>query len=220
MSANDVMVGLGGSRRRNRFNFLWGDIYMLFNALIKKLKGKEVFMMIGNSGTQFRDMRKVKGLLTGVLKEIPIGAAFLYFGDPVDKPTVGLLIQMVKERRPDVGVFMIQIAEAKSWGVPDFVDGVYWHRDYSAGCKWGGIYKGEPCSNTKKWLSVHKRVGISKMFIFGGGKITLQESRLAKRNKIPVDYFPVERKFNEKGERITGRHSLKERIGVTYQKIE
>ena len=192
---------------------------MLFNALIRKLKGKEVFMMIGNgSKNQFRDMRKVGGVLRGVLDEIPRGGVFLYFGDPANKkkPDIGLLFQMIKKRRPDVGIFMIQIAEAKGWGVPDFVDGVYWHRDYSAGCKWGGIYKGVPCSNTKKWLSVHKRVGISKMFIFGGGKITLQEYRLAKRNKIPFDYFPVERKFNEKGERITSRHSLKERIGATY----
>ena len=196
---------------------------MLFNALIKKLKGKEVFMMIGNgSKNQFRDMRKIGGILRGVLGEIPEGGVFLYFGDPANKkkPDVGLLFQMVKDRRPDIGIFMIQIAEAKGWGVPAFVDGVYWHRDYSAACKWGGIYKGKPCSNTKKWLSVHKRVGISKVFIFGGGKITLQEYRLAKRNKIPVDYFPVERKFNEKGEKITGRHSLKDRVGATYQKIE
>ena len=34
MSANDVMVGLGGSRRRNRFNFLWGDIYIYICCLM------------------------------------------------------------------------------------------------------------------------------------------------------------------------------------------
>ena len=180
-------------------------------------------MIIGNgSKNQFRDMRKIGGILTRVLKEVPIGTVFLYFGDPANKkkPDVGLLFKIIKERRPDLFIYMIQIFEAKSWGVPDFVDGVYWHRDYSAACKWGGVYKGVPCSNTKKWLAVHKRVGISKVFIFGGGEITLQEYQLAKRNKIPFDYFPVERKYNSQRERITNRHSLKDRIGVTFRKIE
>ena len=189
---------------------------MLFYDLINKLKGKNIYMIIGNSKSQFRDMRKIKGKLTKILKDIPIGGAFLYFGDPIDKPTVGLLFKIIKERRPDIYIYMIHIAEAKTQGIPDFVDDVYWHRDYSKVCKWGGIYKGQPCSNTKKWLNIHKKVGISKIFIFGGGKITLQEWRLAKRWKIPFKYFPVERKYNGRGEKITDRHSLKERIGATY----
>ena len=89
-------------------------------------------MLIGNgSKNQFRDLRKVKGILTAILKEVPQGSVFLYFGDSPNrkKPDVGLLFQIIKERRPDIQIFMIQIREAKSWGVPDFVSDVYWHND-------------------------------------------------------------------------------------------
>ena len=131
--------------------------YLLFYDLINKLKGKNIYMIIGNSKSQFRDMRKIKGKLTKILKDIPIGGAFLYFGDPIDKPTVGLLFKIIKERRPDIYIYMIHIAEAKTQGIPDFVDDVYWHRDYSKVCKWGGIYKGQPCSNTKSIMSTSNR---------------------------------------------------------------
>ena len=111
-----------------------------FNELVKLVKN------------QFRDMRKLKGILTKILKTIPQKAVFIYFGDPVDKkrPNVGLLFKIIKEKRPDLFIYMIHIIEAKAWGVPNFVNNVYWHNDYTSLCKWGGIYKGKPCSNTKK----------------------------------------------------------------------
>jgi len=193
-----------------------------FNELVKLVKNKKIYMMIGNgSKNQFRDMRKLKGILTKILKTIPQKAVFIYFGDPVDKkrPNVGLLFKIIKEKRPDLFIYMIHIIEAKAWGVPNFVNNVYWHNDYTSLCKWGGIYKGKPCSNTKKWLSLHKRVNITKVFIFGGGKITFQEYKLLKARNILYEYFPVERKYF-KDKRVTNKNTLSERIGITYKKIK
>ena len=142
-------------------------------------------MLIGNgSKNQFRDMRCVKKVLRYILRGIPHGAAFLYFGDPSNpkKPDVGYLFSLIHSLRPDIKIYMVQINEAKSWGTPNFVDAVYWHKDYNKSCKWGGLKNGKACSNTKKWVTLNKRLpdGISMIFVFGGGMITLDEMKLAK----------------------------------------
>ena len=198
---------------------------LTFNGLSAKVKYKNVYMLIGNgSKNQFRDLRKVKGVLTAILKKIPQGSVFLYFGDSPNKkkPDIGLLFQIIKKRRPDIQIFMIQIREAKSWGIPDFVSAVYWHNDYGNKCKWGGILNGSPCSNTKKWVSLNKRIygGIREAFILGGGAITLNEFSLLKKYNIPHVYFPVKRKYKGDGKtRTTNRDTMAIQVGITYHKI-
>ena len=196
-----------------------------FNTLVKKLKDKNVYMISGNgTKNQFRDMRKVKGLITKILCRIEKNSVFLYFGDAVNKkkPDVGVLFQIIKEKRPDIIIHMIQIDYAKSWGVSSFVDSVYWHNDYLAihpKCKWGGLLNGKPCSNTKKWVSLHKRLknGITKIFILGGGEVTLDEHTLAKKYNIPFEYYPVERRYKGDGKtKIKDSDSKKVRVGITY----
>ena len=193
-----------------------------FRSLVEHLKSKKVYMMIGNgTKNQFRDMRKVKKYLREITKLIPKNSAFLYFGDASNKknPDVGYLFELLHKMRPDIDIVMIQINKAKSWGVPNFVNKVYWHGDFNKSCTWGGIYKGKPCSNTKKWVTLNKRLpdGISMIFVFGGGMITLDEMKLAKKHSIPVFYIPVERKFlGDKKTRVTKNHSESDRIGVTF----
>lgn len=194
-----------------------------FNDLTKSMKNKEIYMLIGNgSKNQFRDLRKINGIINSILKNIPQKSVFLYFGDYPNKakPDVGYLFKLINQKRPDIIINMIQIAEAKSWGVPDFVNNVYWHNDYTKKCKWGGLLNNEPCSNTKKWISVHKRNKINKVFILGGGEITLQEYGLIKKHKIDYQYFPVERKYKGDGKtKINDNHTKSQKIGVTYKKI-
>jgi len=169
-----------------------------FRDLVEHLKSKKVYMMIGNgTKNQFRDMRKVKKYLREITK---------------------LIFELLHKMRPDIDIVMIQINKAKSWGVPNFVNKVYWHGDFNKSCTWGGIHKGKPCSNTKKWVTLNKRLpdGISMIFVFGGGMITLDEMKLAKNHSIPVFYIPVERKFlGDKKTRVTKNHSESDRIGVT-----
>ena len=88
-----------------------------------------------------------------MVSQIEIPCVFLYFGDSpnIKKPDVGILFEILHKYNPKIPIYMIQIKEAKSWGVPNFVTGVYWHNDYTKTCKWGGVHKGKPCSNTKKW---------------------------------------------------------------------
>ena len=108
-----------------------------FTKLVKYLKPKKVYMMIGNgTKNQFRDMRKVKKYLREIIKLIPQQSVFLYFGDSANKknPDVGYLFELLHKLRPGVEIVMIQIKKAKSWGVPQFVDKVYWHGDFSKAC--------------------------------------------------------------------------------------
>lgn len=91
---------------------------------------------------------------------------------------------------------MIQIEEAKSWGVPDFVDSVYWHKNYTEKCKWGGLDSGKPCSNTKIWYDLIKGgANFKKAFVLGGGPITEEETRLLLSLNCPVELIQMERKF-------------------------
>ena len=192
-------------------------------SLVKKIGSTNIYMIIGNgTKNQFRDLRKINGILNKILKSIPNNSVFLYFGDLANKkkPDVGYIFELLSTKRPDIRIFMIQIDAAKNWGFPDFVDNVLWHKDYSNSCKFGGLLNGKPCSNTKKWIEIHKMHKITKVFILGGGPITLEEYKLVKNNKIPYEYFPVERKYKGDGKtRVTNLDSLHERIGVTYKKI-
>jgi len=156
------------------------------------------------------------------MKHVPKGSAFLYFGDAANKkkPDVGYAFELLKEYRPDIHIYMIQIKEAKAWGVPKFVTGVYWHKDYTKNCKWGGLLNGQPCSNTKKWVTISQKLGINKVFILGGGKITLDEYKLIKRENIDYEYFPIERRFLTNGKKVIDSFTVREKIGLTYKKIK
>jgi hypothetical protein len=195
---------------------------MIFNSLIKKIKDKDIYMLIGNgSNNQFRYISILKKVMRELLKTLSKDSVFLYFGDAVNKskPDVGYAFQLIHEMRPDIVIYMIQINEAKSWGVPKFVKDVYWHKDYTKKCKWGGLYQGKPCSNTKKWVNVHKRIGIEKVFILGGGKITLDEYKIIKKLKIKYDYYEIERRYLGDGKTKIKNHSKADKIGITYKKI-
>lgn len=183
-------------------------------------------MIIGNgSKNQFKDMRKVKSILRNIVKARTDNSVFLYFGDAPNetKPDVGLLFKLINSYNPNIRIYMIQISKAKPWGVPEFVSGVYWHSDYTNRCEWGGIVNGEPCSNTKKWVSLNKRIrhGIKKVFIFGGGPVTLDEYELIRELAIPYEYFPIERKFKGDGTtKISPNASKKNKIGPTWNVIK
>ena len=194
-----------------------------FDKLVKQLKKSNTYMLIGHgSKNQFRYLSDLTTIIRKILKQIPEKSNFLYFGDGVNKkkPDVGYAFQLIKELRPDINIYMIQIAEAKDWGVPKFVKDVYWHNDYTRKCKWGGVYDKKPCSNTKKWISIHKRVKISKVFILGGGNITLDEFSLIKRENIDYEYYEIERRYAGDGStRIKNNDTRKNRVGVTYKRI-
>ena len=193
-----------------------------FNFLLKELKKSNgnLFMLIGNgSKNQFRYIKDLKQVLNKILKQVPKNSFFLYFGDSSNKkkPDIGYAFELIKEGRPDIKIYMIQIKEAKSWGVPKFVENVYWHNDYTNKCKWGGLYNNKPCSNTKKWVNINKRVKINKVFILGGGKITLDEYKLIKKANINYEYFKIERRFLGDGKiKIKNHNTFAEKIGITY----
>ena len=198
-----------------------------FNQLVQKIKAKSVYMLIGHgSKNQFKSVSKTKLIVKNIIEQWNENSVVLYFGDApkIDKPDVGLLFQMIHELNKNIKIYMIQISVAKGWGVPKFVSGVYWHNDFTKKCQWGGINdNNEPCSNTKKWVSLNKRIngGIKMVYIFGGGNITLDEYKLIKKYKIPYQYFQIERKY--KGDGITKvlvGDSIKDKIGVTFNKIK
>jgi len=198
-----------------------------FSTMKNMLSNELVYIIIGNgTKNQFRDLRKIKGVLNKILKGIPLNSNILYFGDNPDKknPDIGYIFQLISEVRKDIKIYMIQIKAAKEWGMPKFVDCVYWHNDYTDECKWGGVINGKPCSNSKQWLKLHKSIknGITKVFILGGGKITLDEyNHLIKKNNIDCEYFPVERKYKGDGiTKVTDKDTIKDKVGITLHKIK
>ena len=197
---------------------------LTFNSLIKNVKNKNIYMIIGNgSKNQFRYIKDLNKVITKILKDIPKNSVFIYFGDTANKkkPDIGYAFELIHKKRPDISIYMIQIKEAKSWGVPSFVKDVYWHNDYTKQYKWGGVHNGVPFSNTKKWVSVHKRVKINKVFILGGGKITLDEYNLLKNMNIQYQYFDIERRFLGDGKtKVKDSHTKAKRIGITYKQIK
>ena len=194
-----------------------------FVNLGKSISQKNIYMIIGNwKKNQFKDLRKVKGIVNKICSEISDNSGLLYFGDAPDKynPDVGYVFELISKIRKDITIYMIQIKEAKEWGFPKFVNYVIWHSDYTDKCKWGGLENNKPCSNTKKWVDLHKLNGITKIFILGGGEITLQEYYLLKKCKIKYQYYPVERKYRGDGKtRITNDDKISVKIGITYGKI-
>tara|TARA_Y100000590_G_scaffold76255_1_gene84393 strand:+ start:259 stop:783 length:525 start_codon:yes stop_codon:yes gene_type:complete len=169
---------------------------------------------------QFRYLSELKTVLTKILSNIPTNAVFLYFGDTPNKskPDVGYTFELISAMRKDISFYMIQIKEEQSWGFPKFVKDVYWHNDYTKKRKWGGIDNGKPCSNTKKWVSLHRYNKIKKGFVLGGGKDTLDEIALFKKLNIEYEYYPIERRYLGDGKtKVKNTDSKKERIGITYR---
>jgi hypothetical protein len=181
-------------------------------------------MLIGHgTKNQFRYLNDLKFILKKIALQIPKDAAFLYFGDTPNKktPDIGYAFELLYNMRPDIQIYMIQIKEAESWGIPKFVKAVYWHNDYNNKCKWGGIYNNIPCSNTKKWVNINKYVPIAKVFILGGGMITLDEYLLIKKLNIGYEYFEIQRRYLGDGiTKVIDSTTLKDSIGITYNKIK
>lgn len=194
---------------------------LTFKQLINKVKNTNIYLLFGNgTKNQFRYITDIKKILKKILVNIPQKSSFIYFGDSANKkkPDIGYAFELLSKIRPDINIYMIQIKEAKAYGVPIFVKDIYWHNDYTKKCKWGGLYQGKPCSNTKKWISLHKYAKIKKGFILGGGQITIDEMKLLKKLDIDFDYFPIERRYLGDGEtKINDNHSKKEKIGITYK---
>lgn len=198
---------------------------MNWYQLLKNVKGKNIYMFIGNgSKNQFKTLRETEQKLKQVLKTIPKNAVLLYFGDGANrkKPDVGYLFQKTHQLRPDIKIFMIQIKYAQNWGVPSFVTDVYWHNDYTKKQMWGGVNKNkEPVSNTKKWISLHKKHPIEKIFAFGGGPITLEEIKLAKKENIPVQLIKIHRRYKGDGKTpIKSTDTNQEKYGITYKLLK
>ena len=195
-----------------------------FSDVLDQTRLEYIYMILGNgANNQFRSMKEVNKVVKDISKQIEKNSYLLYFGDPPNsyKPDVGLLYKKLSKLRPDIKIIMIQIDEMKKYGTPDFVQAVYWHKDYNKDCKWGGLDKNkQPCSNTKKWVNIHKRqtFGIKKVFVVGGGDITMNDIKLIKKHNVPYEYFCVERKYKGDGKTlITDKMSKKERVGVTYK---
>jgi len=198
---------------------------MNWYQLLKNVKGKNIYMFIGNgSKNQFKTLLETEQKLKQVLKSIPKNAVLLYFGDGANrkKPDVGYLFQKTHQLRPDIKIFMIQIKHAQNWGVPSFVTDVYWHNDYTKKQMWGGINKNkEPVSNTKKWVNLHKKHPIEKIFAFGGGPITLDEIKLANKENIPVQLIKIKRRYKGDGKTlIKPNDTNQEKYGITYKLIK
>lgn len=200
---------------------------MSIDQISKTIGESPIFLMIGHgSKNQFLSVSKLKSTVQKVSKHIPENAFVIYFGDSpnIKKPDIGYAFQLLSELRPDIQFIMIQISEAKSWGVPSFVKKVVWHDDYpSKGeCKWGGFTKSlRPCSNTKQWIRLHKTLpnGITKIFVLGGGPITEQEMLYGNKMGIPIEYYPMERRFmGDKTTRTKKSGSASDRYGPTYLK--
>jgi hypothetical protein len=172
-----------------------------WTELAAELRDRPLFMMIGNgSRLGFKDkealLKEVKMLACAM--SMP-NAALLYFGDAPrpSSPDIGLAFQMLLDEVPHVTVYMIQIDRYKGGPVPDFVEAVHWHNDYSDDRPFGGRdpVNQAPCSNTKKWhdLVVHEGVRIRTVFALGqGGPIAYYEQWLARSIGIPVSVVFLE----------------------------
>jgi len=201
---------------------------LTFNDLCSKLKNKDIYLFIGNSALGYRYKSKVDKVMKKACKEMTLNSAVLYFGDSIDKLTVGYCYKYISEHRKDISIYMINIMPTKKYGYPKFVKGAYFHNDYK-NCshnQYGGIDKnGVACSNTKKWLNIHKKLpkgrGIQKIFILGGGKISYQEYKVAKKNKIAYEYYKLQRRYrDDRKTRIKDTDSNSIKYGYTYNKIK
>ena len=168
--------------------------------------------MLGHgSKNQIKNVKKVDKIIRDIVYELPKKSVFLYFGDVVNekKPDIGYVFSVLakygKKNNKNIKIVMIQIDGAKEWGTPDFVNNVYWHKQWIDGeYKWGGVKpipdkKGEPQSNTKVWFDLMNN--IKKIYVLGGGPITKDEVFLAQNNGVDIEYKQLERKY--KGDGIT-----------------
>ena len=185
----------------------------------------KTYMFLGHgSKNQIKNWNRLKKLLNDIVNTIPLNSKLLYFGDePNPKaPDIGLVYDYVAKRRPDLFIHMIQNKVAKKYGHPKWVNKVSWHNDVSKECekiekprgKWSGENsKGNPCSNTKKWIEYHNKYGIEKCFIFGGGITTLIEARFMRKLKIPYLYYPVLRRYLGDKKTLAKDNS----VGITHR---
>ena len=184
------------------------------------IENKPVYMFIGHgSKNQIKEPEKLD--IQNMLNNVSDGSVILYFGDGVDpsKPDIGYVFKLLSEYKKSkkLTFVMIQIETAKEWGVADFVDAVLWHNDFEKGDnEWGGVNKkGEPQSNTKKWVDLHNKQKISKIFVLGGGPITLEEIKLGIQNNIPIKYYPVVRRYIGDGKtKVLDKMSRKYKYGI------
>lgn len=217
------------------------------------LSNNKLFMLIGHGASNmFGNKQQYEAAIEDIANKIKTtdgvmdkggGAALLYFGDAADekKPDVGLAFKLLKKKLPFLKIYMIQInkEDVKSWGVPKFVDGVFWHDDYNKQegaslCVWGGFDReGQPCSNTKQWVYLvedlknhHEKYkrgipGVSTLFVLGGGPITVEEMDKAAEMDIPMVYYPLVRMKmgDEEGKPfVDSSHSDEQAIGPTLAK--
>lgn len=159
-----------------------------------------VFLLGPGKRRQYKDMRKVQKYINILIREIPYHSYLLYFGDTpeIQRPDIGRVYQKIMEKRKDLHVVMISLQEFKKYGYPKFVSTTYFHSNHAkdGDCKYGGINKnGNPCSNTKVWVRIHNKYGISHIYKIGGGAIATKEATLARKLKIPLTEFKVQHKF-------------------------
>lgn len=178
----------------------------IFNSLYdiaNYIKSEKYFlkMMFGyGDKKQFKNRKELEETVESIASRQPKGTIFIYFGDVPkrNEPDVGYAYEYLAKLRPDIKIIMIQIKEMEKYGVPKFVDGVYFHNDYDEQHKWGGFEiingKIKVYSNTKQWLKLHLLLikmgytGITQVFLLGGtGKISQQEIDLVKKLNIHED---------------------------------
>ena len=88
-----------------------------YNELIKIHHNGNIFMLIGNgSNNQFRYLKDLKSISKNIKKYSIKLSVFIFWR--LEKPDIGYAFKLIKEMRPDINIYMIQIKEAKSWGVP------------------------------------------------------------------------------------------------------
>ena len=201
---------------------------LTFNGLCSKLKNKDIYLFIGNSALGYRYKSDLNKVMKKACTEMSDNSTVIYFGDSVDKLTIGYCYKYISEHRKDIDIYMINIMSTKKYSYPKFVKGTYYHNDYKkcSHSEYGGIDKnGQACSNTKKWLSIHKKFepkgyGIKKIYFLGGGKISYQEYKVAKKNKIPYEYHKLQRRFrDDRKTRIRDKDTNKIKYGYTFKKI-
>ena len=66
-----------------------------------------------------------------------------------------------------------------------------------------------------------KFIFINGIYVLGGGEITVQEVKLAKKLRIKIHYFPIERRFKSDGKtRVKQSDKKSERVGITYNLLK
>ncbi len=170
-------------------------VFATFDQLKRELKGRCVTMILGY-GTKM-GYKSVSDLREKVDTYVR-GETLLYFGDEVDykNPTVGLAF-LFAAARSGADVYMVQISGAKSYPVPTFVHGVYWHDSWKEGpFKWGGVEETDAGtvihSNTAVWNELFLRGIEFRAYVLGGGPTALQEVQLIKRLGIPLAEIKIE----------------------------